>query len=299
MPLCAACAFASAHIRSWRTKKVPKSGVRKLTDVHPGDGTSADHIVSKQPGLIPQTSGTLTYERFWGAAIFVDHASDFIHGHLLRGISSQETLNAKHAYERVAKAHGVTVSAYHADNLRFNDNNFMGDCVSKGQKITFCGVGAHHQNGVVERKNRELTNAARTVLLHAQRKWPKVIKPILWPYALLCAIERHNKLSLDKHGKSPMEKYSSTHDDIQPTDFHTWGCPVFVLDKENQSSNIGTPKWDPKSHEGIYLGHSPCHAGTVALVLNLATGLISPQFHVIFDDEFTTVRYLESDTTPP
>ena len=35
------------------------------------------------------------------------------------------------------------------------------------------------------------------------------------------------------------------------------------------------------------------------LVLNLETGLVSPQFHVIFDDEFTTVDYLESTTEPP
>ena len=78
-----------------------------------------------------------------------------------------------------------------------------------------------------------------------------------------------------------MEKFSFTHEDLQPTDFHTWGCPVYVLDAESQSGCIGTSKWDPKSHAGIYLDHSPCHAGTVSLVLNLSTGLISPQFHLI------------------
>ena len=83
-----------------------------------------------------------------------------------------------------------------------------------------------------------------------------------------------------------------------PTDFHTWGCPVFILDAPNQSGSIGTPKWSPKSHTGIYLGHSPCHAGSVALVLNLKTGLVSPQFHVVYDDDFATVPYLSS-TDPP
>ena len=42
-----------------------------------------------------------------------------------------------------------------------------------------------------------------------------------------------------------MEKFASTHEEIVPTDFHTWGCPVFVLDAENQSGFTGTPKWDP------------------------------------------------------
>ena len=84
--------------------------------------------------------------------IFVDHAMDFIYDHPIRSVSSKETLDAKHAYERVAKAHGVMVRRYHADNLRFNDNRFRGDCVKAEQTMTFSGVGAHHQNGVIEQK---------------------------------------------------------------------------------------------------------------------------------------------------
>ena len=37
------------------------------------------------------------------------------------------------------------------------------------------------------------------------------------------------------------------------------------------------------------MGLSPDHASTVPLVLNLDTGAITPQFHVVFDDWFTTV----------
>jgi len=38
----------------------------------------------------------------------------------------------------------------------------------------------------------------------------------------------------------------------------------------------------------VYLGHSPQHARSVALILSLKTGLISPQFHCSFDDLFET-----------
>jgi len=48
-------------------------------------------------------------------------------------------------------------------------------------------------------------------------------------------------------------------------------------------------KWDTRSRLGMYLVHSPCHAGTVALVLNPKTLHVSPQFHVAFNDMFTTV----------
>jgi hypothetical protein len=50
---------------------------------------------------------------------------------------------------------------------------------------------------------------------------------------------------------------------------------------------------------GIYVGRSPSHASNVALVLNPRTGHISPQFHVVFDDDFTTVKYLRKMTVPP
>ena len=35
------------------------------------------------------------------------------------------------------------------------------------------------------------------------------------------------------------------------------------------------------------------------MVLNPKTGLVSPQFHVVFDDDFTTVPHLRKGTVPP
>ena len=167
MPLCAACAFATAHRRNWRVKGKAPDGIRQQSHTKPGDGTSCDHLISKQPGLMPQSTGILTHARFWGSVIYVDHFSDFIYSHLIQGTTSADTLNSKHGYEREAAAHGVKVKSYHADNLRFNDNNFKGSCIKANQQITYCGVGAHHQKAVVESKVKELSYCARTVLLHA------------------------------------------------------------------------------------------------------------------------------------
>ena len=50
---------------------------------------------------------------------------------------------------------------------------------------------------------------------------------------------------------------------------------------------------------GIYIGRSPAHAGNVALLLNPKTGLVSPQYYVVFDDDFTTVQRLRKGTVPP
>ena len=42
----------------------------------------------------------------------------------------------------------------------------------------------------------------------------------------------------------------------------------------------------------------PSHAGSVALVMNPKSGLVSPQFHLVFDDNFETVPHLRADTVP-
>ena len=81
-------------------------------------------------------------------------------------------------------------------------------------------------------------------------------------------------------------------------DFHTFGYPVCVLDSILQSGMSAFPKQDPRAKMGIYVGPSPCHASNVALVLNSRTGHISPQLHVIFDENFTKVPYLMTSTVP-
>jgi hypothetical protein len=44
---------------------------------------------------------------------------------------------------------------------------------------------------------------------------------------------------------------------------------------------------------------SPSHAFYVALILSPRTGHVSPQFHIVFDDDFTTVPYLCTGTVSP
>eukprot|EP00957_Ditylum_brightwellii_P204894 15341264-Ditylum_brightwellii.AAC.1 len=53
------------------------------------------------------------------------------------------------------------------------------------------------------------------------------------------------------------------------------------------------------SRASVYLGNSTVHDGIIALVLNLQTGHVSSQYHIVFDDEFTNVPYLDSAEAPP
>ena len=49
---------------------------------------------------------------------------------------------------------------------------------------------------------------------------------------------------------------------------------------------------------GAYLGRLKQHASNVALILNLQTGHVSPQFHAVFDDNFETADSLRKGVEP-
>ncbi len=206
-----------------------------------------DHLVLAQPGSIPQIRGKLTCLRIFGATVTVDHYSDHVYVFLMPDLSLEETLLAKHAYERSLSSIGVTVKAYHADNGRFADKDFKDDCTTSNQSITFCGVGGHHQNGIAERKIKELTLGARTLLLRAKRMLPGYISTILWPFALKCAKDRLNNLVYCSDGRMPYQTNASLDAlNIKLSDFHTFGSPCYVLDACLQSGLKAIPKWEPR-----------------------------------------------------
>ena len=54
------------------------------------------------------------------------------------------------------------------------------------------------------------------------------------------------------------------------------------------------PKYDPRTRLGVYVGQSPSHVGTVALVLHPERGLVSLEHHAAFHDDFSTLPSLRS-----
>ena len=78
--------------------------------------------------------------------------------------------------------------------------------------------------------------------------------------------------------------------------FHPFGCPIYVLQAPLQTG-APFPKWNKRSRVGIFLCHSPHHATSVPLILSTQTGLVSPQFHCVFDDQFKTVKNEPNDTS--
>jgi hypothetical protein len=177
IPVCTACLYGKATRRPWRSRSSDNQQ-NTSTPTRPGECVSVDQL---SPGLIAQMSGYRTKQRYTTATVYVDQATGLGYVHLQKSTSAEETVEGKKAYEAFARSHGVSILQYHADNGIFKANLWFETCKASHQTTTFAGVGAHHQNGAAERKIRELQDMARTMLIHARRRWPKRSPPIYGP----------------------------------------------------------------------------------------------------------------------
>jgi hypothetical protein len=135
-----------------------------------GQCVSVDQMILTQVGFIAQLKGTLTKKCYTVATIFVDHYSRLKYIHLMIKLTPEETMEAKRAFEHFAEQHGVRILHYHCNNGQFANNAFKNSCSAKGQRLTFCGVNAHFQNGIAEKAIWDLRESARKQLLHAHQR---------------------------------------------------------------------------------------------------------------------------------
>ena len=151
--------------------------------------------------------------------------------------------------EKVMSQAGRFANHYHAENGRFVDNGFVDAIKSKYQKLNFCGVRAHHQNSIIENKNKMFTTGAQTILLHGIIMWPQIIDDMFWPFSTKEVAERLNSLKLDILGRTPEYILQIVEmKDIPVNFYHTLFFPIYVLDARLQSDRgVGPQKWDPRS----------------------------------------------------
>ena len=126
-------------------------------------------------------------------------------------------------------------------------------------------------------------------MLHASAGWPKAFSNHLWPCTLQCVNESHISAPTRLHGRLALQLFLGTSVLPKANTFCPFGCPVSVLDNWLQVG-MKISKWYTHARVGLYLRHSTMHTKTVSLVLNIYTGLVSPQFHIKFDDFFKTVN---------
>ena len=294
---CVACQYAKQKRTTPDSTTVTKNqeleGALTEGDLLPGDKVSCDQYMSPSKGRLLHTKGLeSSSKQYVGGTLFVDHATNFIFNNHQVNLTAVATVDSKHKCEVAFDEIGIKIKQYHSDNHPFRSKAWVNDCAVQQQLPTkHSGVGAHHQV-LAERNIQTIFNWSRANLLHFVLHWPQMAKNCenLWPFAVDYAVYMHNHLPIRDMRVSPIEKLSGTifNNYNHLIRAHPFGCPVYILDPRLQDSKK-IPKWKMRSRRGIYLGVSKHHSSTVHLVLNPETGNISPQYHCIFDDTFSTV----------
>ena len=137
------------------------------------------------------------------------------------------------------------VKSIRCDNgTEFKNADLIALCESKGIKREYSVARTPQQNGVAERKNRTLIEAARTML--ADSKLPTMF----WTEAVSTACYVLNRVSITQpHNKTPYELVTGKLPVISY--FKPFGCHVTIL---NTSDHLG--KFEGKADEGFVIGYS-------------------------------------------
>ncbi|GKB07773.1 retrovirus-related pol polyprotein from transposon TNT 1-94 [Tanacetum coccineum] len=126
------------------------------------------------------------------------------------------------------------------------------------------------QNGVVERRNRTLIEAARTMLIYAKAPL------FLWAEAVATTCYTQNRSMIrHRHGKTPYELLHNKPPIL--FDLHVFGALCYPT---NDSENLG--KLQPKADIGIFIGYAPTKKAF--RIYNRRTRRIIETIHVDFDE---------------
>ncbi|XP_075099216.1 uncharacterized protein LOC142176057 [Nicotiana tabacum] len=161
------------------------------------------------------------------------------------------------------------------DNAKFNDF-----CNENRITHNFSAPRTPQQNGVVERKNRTLKEMARTMLIDSG------IAKNFWVEAINTACYLVNRCMIRSLlNKTPYELLNGRKPKM--THLRNFGCKCYVLN--NGNDQLG--KFDAKSNEEIFLGHSS--QSKAYKVYNKRTQCVEESVHVIFDESY--LSYEESN----
>ncbi|GJZ09605.1 retrovirus-related pol polyprotein from transposon TNT 1-94 [Tanacetum coccineum] len=155
------------------------------------------------------------------------------------------------------------------------------------------GVGIFHQksvprtpqqNGVVERRNRTLVEAARTMMIFSKAPM------FLWAEAVATACYTQNRsLIHTRHNKTPYELVHDKKPDL--TFFRVFGALCYPT---NDSEDLG--KFQAKADIGIFVGYAPSRKGY--RIYNKRTRRLMETIHVTFDEMHQSMAPVRMSSGP-
>lgn len=139
----------------------------------------------------------------------------------------------------------LSVQKLQSDNRKeFKNEVLQSFLQSVGISHNFSAVRTPQQNGVIEKRNRTLVEAARTMFAYSELPlylWVEVVSTACFTQNRTIITRRLHKIAYEIINKrKPNVKF-----------FHVFGCRCFVL---NGCDNLG--KFEKKMDEGYFLGYS-------------------------------------------
>ncbi|GJT93647.1 retrovirus-related pol polyprotein from transposon TNT 1-94, partial [Tanacetum coccineum] len=148
-------------------------------------------------------------------------------------------------------------------------------CKMKGILRQFSVARTPQQNGVAERRNMTLIEAARTMLADSKLPttfWAKAVNTACYVQNRVLVVKPHNKTPYKLfHGRTPTLSF------MRP-----FGCPVTIL---NTIDHLG--KFDGKADEGFFVGYSL--NSKAFRVFNSRTKIVEKNLHIRFSESTPNV----------
>jgi hypothetical protein len=118
----------------------------------------------------------------------------------------------------------------------------------------------------------------------------KTITPKRCPFTIQHATTICNttKCRSRDYEESPWEQFTDKRSKLYQNDMHPLLCPVYVLDRRMQEGAF-PPKWMKRTTQKVNAGHLHHYSKSVPMVWDPKTKLVSPQCHIMFDDNFDIV----------
>ncbi|GJW02370.1 retrovirus-related pol polyprotein from transposon TNT 1-94 [Tanacetum coccineum] len=204
-----------------------------------------------------------------------------VKGNLVRGLpfklfENDQTCVAcqKGKQHRASLDHKVKV--IRCDNeTEFKNREMNQFCEMKGILRQFSVARTPQQNGVAERRNRTLIEAARTMLADSKLPttfWAEVVNTACYVQNRVLVVKPHNKTPYELfHGRTPTLSF------MRP-----FRCPVTIL---NTIDHLG--KFDGKANKGFFIRYSL--NSKAFRVFNSRTRIVEENLHIRFSESTPNV----------
>lgn len=172
----------------------------------------------------------------------------------------------------IAVTKQTRIGEFHSDNGgEFTSIELTTFFAKQGITATTTYPYTPQQNGIAERMNRTILNAARSMLLHANGSL------LLWSESVLAACHVRNRSTLRSGTKHTPEALWSNAPTSNVGHLRVWGCDAWVHIRS-------APKLEAQSWRGMLVGYDQSNGELGYRVLRLETGVVETSRDVGFDE---------------